>query len=755
MSDTRSDLSSENKISRKRALQALIQQTSTTNPQELFTTYQVQILKCFRDESETCRELSLQLTLAIIQKLNLNDYYLAYVFPVVVERIGTPEIVEESEELRLKTMELVNEIVGLYNKEDLLGPFVDDIVEVLTHSLNDKYPKVKLACCDCVHLTFEAAPRKFGEVSVQLVKPLVRLFTHRHFKVRVAAVEALGVVIMASRGALDDSVVPLAERLFDQVPQVRRSVITVSSKLLLDYQDRYSYFYKLLPLILTGLCDDVEETRALAERLWHQVGEKYARENEKELKDEIDYCYDQPGPSIGCRALVRTNCTKILAGLRGEFRHAWQEDVLVRSGQLLQALAEHSSMTMNLGEILPDVISACRRGKGRAVDAISRAAQALGEVVPGPTWWKILQEVLSSPPVHTGHVCILLALLKGCKDLSEIGNDVSDMLAEPHVSRVSSTCSPIVLQCCEVLLNAPLGEDARGKLVVCCLSLLAMSREALDAAAWRRVLEECWWSVEDPQRVVRGVLGYLQGDPASWTAGSPDRRVFDAVLGNAPNIDALPWKNLMRVLERLLRDGSDVPGRLATFTTLAKCLQSWDEDGGEFYEALIKEVVAPGLVWRAGRGNEALRALATKCLGVILQNHSTTAPQLVPPLVTLLEDPTRHTRYFAAKCLSKLTPVQDVSTLIKVYQPLLDKIDDECELVRFEAVTAVKKLFEILPDDFDQKTFEPHLKHAVEVLLVHMDEDDDELKTNLLGKHPLPPACDVAGREKKFCQQVR
>lgn len=56
----------------------------------------------------------------------------------------------------------------------------------------------------------------------------------------------------SSYKAIEEATTPLAERLFDQIPVVRRTVTQVAAKLLMEYRDRYSFFNKLLPLILTG-----------------------------------------------------------------------------------------------------------------------------------------------------------------------------------------------------------------------------------------------------------------------------------------------------------------------------------------------------------------------------------------------------------------------------------------------------------------------------------------------------------------------
>lgn len=60
--------------------------------------------------------------------------------------------------------------------------------------------------------------------------------------------------------------------------------------------DRYGWWYKLLPLILTGLHDELEEVRVKAANLWDAAGKLYMEENEndKKLKDKMDFLTEDP-----------------------------------------------------------------------------------------------------------------------------------------------------------------------------------------------------------------------------------------------------------------------------------------------------------------------------------------------------------------------------------------------------------------------------------------------------------------------------
>ena len=72
--------------------------------------------------------------------------------------------------------------------------------------------------------------------------------------------------------SVDDVVSHLAQRLFDNSVPVRLAVVNVIGNWLLNLPDRYSYQHKLLPLLLSGLTDDVTEVQSEADAMWNDVG---------------------------------------------------------------------------------------------------------------------------------------------------------------------------------------------------------------------------------------------------------------------------------------------------------------------------------------------------------------------------------------------------------------------------------------------------------------------------------------------------
>lgn len=191
-------LQSESKMARKNALSKINDEIFENLYNEscdltvIFPEIYPYILKSFSDSSEACRNTAVLIISNFINRLPLNDYYLTYIIPVIVRRIGCPEIIEESEEIRLVLIELVHKILDKYKVTHLLSPFINDFTSILTKTVTDPYPKVKLEACECIILITKTLPRDFHFQCETYVKPVLTNFSHQHFRVRVASIKAIG-----------------------------------------------------------------------------------------------------------------------------------------------------------------------------------------------------------------------------------------------------------------------------------------------------------------------------------------------------------------------------------------------------------------------------------------------------------------------------------------------------------------------------------------------------------------------------------
>lgn len=73
-------------------------------------------------------------------------------------------------------------------------------------------------------------------------------------------------------------------------------MIEVSGHWLIKLPHRYSWWHRLLPLILTGLHDELAEIRVKAADMWDAAGKLYMEENENDakLKDKMDFLTEDP-----------------------------------------------------------------------------------------------------------------------------------------------------------------------------------------------------------------------------------------------------------------------------------------------------------------------------------------------------------------------------------------------------------------------------------------------------------------------------
>ena len=126
--------------------------------------------------------------------------------------------------------------------------------------------------------------------SESYIKPLITNLTHQHSRVRKDIIDCICDVIMyGNNKSVNDVLSHLAQRLFDQAHIVRVAVIKLVGSWLLDLPDRYSFFHKLIPLLLTGFVDETTEVKELTEALWWDIGIKYEKENDQELKDKSSF----------------------------------------------------------------------------------------------------------------------------------------------------------------------------------------------------------------------------------------------------------------------------------------------------------------------------------------------------------------------------------------------------------------------------------------------------------------------------------
>nr|XP_012143265.1 PREDICTED: dynein assembly factor 5, axonemal isoform X2 [Megachile rotundata] len=378
------------------------------------------LLRILNDSAEVCRDKALDIIRLFIINLTPNDKYIMYLLPILSRRLGSSELIETSEEVRLKCVILLKSIILKY--KTLLALYIDDLVKILVRTVVDNYPLVKRESCNCISEFAKNLSRYFYTQSEILVKPILSNFTHQHYKVRIASIITIGDLIQYGNSkSLEEVATPLAERLFDQNGLVRTAVIEIAGNWLLKLRDRYSWWYKILPLLLTGLHDELETIREKAANFWDAVGQSYIEENQnnEKFKDKLDFLTEErhhypnvTRPNLGCRTIAQQTFSKLLNGISLELGD-WLADIRVRTAQLLCVfiLNIEEEVIQHIGKLLPPMYRACNDEDYRVVETVERAAEYIGYFVHPKSYCHLIISFLDET-LSVGHLKVFAAILR-------------------------------------------------------------------------------------------------------------------------------------------------------------------------------------------------------------------------------------------------------------------------------------------------------------------------------------------------------
>ncbi|XP_029292863.1 dynein assembly factor 5, axonemal [Cottoperca gobio] len=770
-------LNEDNKSTRKRALELIKRDTldkglSSSVLQEVFSALLKPLLKCLSDPMERCRETAITIITEFIRCIPKPEETLPYLMPCLAQRLGEKETLEPAEELRLLAVELLTLTVEVCGKH--LAPYLTDMINILQRTIVDPFPDARRESCKCTVNFAKCIPEHFHMQAESLVKPLMQTIAHQHSRVRVSVIEATGAVIQHGTGKNVDEVLShLTQRLFDDSPQVRKAVTAVIGDWLLHMRDRYSYFHKLIPLLLAGINDEIPEIRLLAADLWKQVGAQWEKENEDEIKDKIDFLLTQPPfyppgverPGLGCRELVVRNLGRLVPAISNDITD-WLVPTRVRTSQLLSVLLLHAEdyCTQHLQLLLATLYRACTDTERDVVSNCLAAAKLLGTFVPPVVFLKLLLDHVTTPSSSSypwTPLMVLAAVLGGC----------SKTLLKPHLEQIANTLArPDVCQeyqqvvyleqllaCVDVVMCQCESDHSSVSLqllqVLVTVQSLSnepcLSEKALESVRFLCKVQGLDSVMELYRRHMGQLLNWLSASVNTWSSYSPQRlQLHIIVIQSGPVIGEFV-SQLMPLLCSCLQPDRDIEMRMSIFTMLAKLLldatNTLDSQGHfrDESEKFLCNVLLPNLVWRAGRTAAAVRTSALSCLLALLHGGAITPGQLLcleekvsPQVLSALEEDSQMGRLLACRSLSTILRLIGTSlhpeALNKIYPVLLKRLDDSSEEVRSVALQALGLWLSSLTKDYNPELCAPHLQLLFQQLLLHLDDPDGSVQGQVL-----------------------
>nr|XP_039265298.1 dynein assembly factor 5, axonemal-like [Styela clava] len=772
-------LSDSSKITRKRGLLEIKKETisrklGSTILQDISADILKPVLKCFSDTSEINRELSANFVIEYFTILPTTEMSLGYILPCLVQRLGQEEIVEPSEELRLLLVEnLLGLTIELCGKKT--AGFLDELIQILKRTIIDPYGEVVKASCKVASELARCVPEYFHMQSESLILPLMHSIRHQHSKVRVAVLEATADVLQYGNGKnMDDVISHLAQRFFDQSSQVRKCVTRVIGRWLLELPDRYSFFYKFIPLLLTSFNDEMPDIREEAIDLWHRAGVLYEQENEKDLKDKLDFEAEIPAlypknvqrPCVGCRELVQRNLSKLMPAIIRDLGD-WVPETRQKTSQLLHVLLLHAEeyTTQHMQPLMQALIRACADNEKDVFLNALESAELIGAFVEPEIFCKfVLPAIHSQAGVNPSALEILASVINGCscEVLGEYLNTIVETIQDNDVCQVSEKPEYHIalIRCVNALITTcnDKADDIGLSLFTIIITVLALSKSADINAKCEESLHKISFSLglDEVQelyvRYTKQVINSMQNSYESWTKYSVERKIFDVLISRSGQIVGELLEEIMPILQSNLNPEKDPELRLNFFSLLSKLLLNIDNtfNSKKMFESrhvqtIITDMIAPNLVWKAGRTAGAVRTIAISSLWALLKSGalepdlaaSLLPDPLLPLLSSTLEDDVKSTRSITAKLLTRFfslcqTRLNPDTVQHKIYMELLKRLDDASDEIRLTVASTWTTFFKCFPTDYDVSLNRAHLEEMYSGLLVHMDDPDTNIQTAVL-----------------------
>eukprot|EP00045_Choanoeca_perplexa_P009487 m.91812 g.91812 ORF g.91812 m.91812 type:complete len:863 (-) comp14918_c0_seq1:131-2719(-) len=723
------------------------------------------LLKLYADPTEKVRELSIDLLTKGI-KLNFQGF-LPYYVPVVLGRIGNKEVQESTEELRHELMKQIELVINTQPGSDL-GTYIEEWLQIFGKMAVDEFPEVKRLAARCTVLVARKTPERFHMASGVMVKPLVSCLGHQHAKVRSVALRALGAVVQYGEAKqLDEIRLPLSQKSLDHSPAVRKSLYTIAGRWLVEMRDRYSYWHKIMPMLLPGELDDVEDLQVLAREAFVKAGLQYEKENEERLKDQLDFggwTPDSGAPPLGCRELVKESFSKLYPSLLKDMVD-WTADTRRQSAKLMLTLLryERDNATMHLQKVVVGLAMAALDEEPDIAQYVVQCGQVLGNHVALEACCAAVLPALvdagSSSRTVTAHLILLAAMVRGSTS-EQVEACAPTIVAALHDRNIREAETHLVQG--ELILTVA---DFIGKLGGACAShaeplfhilvnMLAMAPTlasevyvAMDRLADAQGLDSRQVLFDNH---TEALLSTLSKDHGAWTSHTPQRKLFDTLLLHAGAVLGRLLDLFVPIFVSNTNPSKPVEVRVQFFTLLGKLLtsarQSINSTGALDQQAvtLIRDVICPNLAWQAGDKAQALRVASLSCLWALLRTEVVShehilavAGQLVPLLVTTMEDNATTARLVTVRVFEEIFRLhgslftanyESYDQLHKLYPELLRRLDDSDNDVRLMTCRAFQAYASIMTTGYDVELYKAHTTGILRGMLIHLDDPNPAIQ---------------------------
>jgi len=778
-------LADPDRSTRKRTLEKLAKDVAAGAGKPVFTAELVKrnldllhkpLLKCVRDPAEKCRELSVTILSALLPLVNAADVeaVAGETLAGIRERIGVVPQAEESEEVRLELLRLTKAV--LEAQPSTVRDHVDPVAAILEKSSYDKFPDVKkLASEVTVWLCAQKEAVHLKDYCPGLNKALLLNLTHQQQKIRVAALQAVGAVVVLNPSTLKEALPCVAKLNLDRTHQLRQQVLHVMATWLkaLDRGEAS----KILPILLHGAADELEQVQDTCVTLMKEVGQSRT-ENASDGGDVVAlpagltalplqlYPKAFKGrPCLGARELVGECLEALITHLLMELSD-WSATTRVKAAAtMLNVLVYAEDKIGAHAEVLLMAFSkACMDDESLVCEATEKCIRLSGAFISAEVFVSIIDSNLRSSNASVGSqkacLAVLATLLEGSsrEDVASLLPTLCDMVADMELSLPEHEDFQVHLLRV-VLACISTGGDAcatvRRRLLTFLLRLEAMHVTCPLVAERARggvalLGSGCGLAGGEAELLELEALPVLQqicSNAAEWRRDSLHLYIFDTMIRRAGRALAPHLAICVPVFALAADHNRDADVRSTLLLLLDDLLRQQDLHPAltEHAGALLTGTVIPVCVWRAGKVAAALRKGSVSCLLRLVQARLVTGDALLdslgkgfepgpldPVLRSSMDDDDADVRFMTCGLLSHVFAALegrlDDEQVRNYYIDLLKRMDDSNDAVRIQCAAAFENFMASVPRNYDSAQYD----YIVRGLVVHLDDQNQEVRDAVL-----------------------
>eukprot|EP00297_Palpitomonas_bilix_P000224 CAMPEP_0113901314 /NCGR_PEP_ID=MMETSP0780_2-20120614/21180_1 /TAXON_ID=652834 /ORGANISM="Palpitomonas bilix" /LENGTH=867 /DNA_ID=CAMNT_0000893903 /DNA_START=96 /DNA_END=2699 /DNA_ORIENTATION=- /assembly_acc=CAM_ASM_000599 len=752
------------------------------------------------DSVEKCRDVTANFLYEVLPTLPHPSAVIADLLPSIVARIGVKPSPEESEELRLLMLKVVDLFVT--TSPSAIAPHLDKVVDILTKTAVDSYPEIKKETARCVINVRTKLPDVFVHHSPAVIRALSGALSHQHSRVRAAALEAIGMAVCCNGESVLKELQPGLKILAaDRSPAVREVHARVAAQWLKSLVDVKDYEGLIVPLLAVHVGDEIATNRDYAIEAMEEVASVRAAELEGAIKDDTTsgrvWEEERPvapfseRPSAVCRALVSRSLKEYIPGVLEDLVN-WTAKTRGEAASLLRVLVVYceDNVLEHLDAIINAATKACRDDDTTVSSAVGDVMEYVGRCIDPSAF---LPKVLSmlERPAHAGPssqlscLVVMASLMKGCQPGALVEHIPSiitslgkvEVMSSELVDEVESEASVITERAEVAQLNEALTDTV--------VSLIRTAGKAIEVEGSRifHLLVQLL-AVEDTstvaQKAAYGIsllasvlelgeaeegrsklfaryypkeLSAIISNVNEWSKASHERLCFETLTRNLAAATSLDRdEDVDAVVQLFGQAGDEMMEAFKTMTSVATDAHLRMGGLGLLddlcsYPALtpflsshslllLRDVVLPNMVWRAGRVAAAVRIVATHCLRTMLRRGCIARDSLaqllddmVPTLKTSLDDDEKETRLMTCHilhdCFDVIGEGLSDENRYQLYPELLSRLDDSSDDVRVDVTETLSSFLRNLAEPIPNET---QVEYITKRLLIHLDDSQESIR---------------------------